>query len=81
MQRDTTNIEQGRIILRSKATGNVYSTANGVEFTNHTTGAQGTATAEQVKAAFIIPLQLNEMITTNPTLLTLIETLNLSVEL
>ena len=73
-------MQAGRIFLRHRTTGAVYSTEDGEHYRNHSTGAEGTASPEQISATFVIPLALNAAAEQNPNIIKLIEALSLHIE-
>ena len=69
-----------KVLLVNKHNRNIYVTYDAENFVNVTTGVNGTATAEQAKNTFTLPMQLNAMNEKNPNILKLIHSLNLSLE-
>lgn len=66
----------------NKKTGDIYQWEGGLRFRNLTTGRTGELeTKEQAQQAFSIPLQLNALANQNENLITLIQVLELSLEL
>jgi len=69
-----------RCLVRNKTTSHIYAYQGSNRWRNLTTGDEGTATPEQAKQSFTIPLNLNNMAAANPLLTQLITTLGLAID-
>ena len=73
------NLHSKTVYLKSKTTGHIYSTEDGVTYFNHTTLKGGQIPPEKAKEYFSTHVRLNEAINANKCLLDLIE-LGLAIE-